>query len=228
MQFLILHFTSIDQARSLRVLSQQGVGSHYLVGDDQPTTVYRLVDENRAAYHAGVSSWKTYTHLNASSIGIEIVNFGYQESPTGRYYQPFPQQQIDAVITLAKDIVARHNIKPENILGHVEIAPQRKRDPGPFFPWKQLAAAGLVFWPNEADVMIQKAIYEQELPDIVWFQKNLSDIGYAAPKTGLWDQETTNVLIVFQTRYRPTLFDGIPDAHSAALIDIVSKQRTQK
>ena len=100
-RFLIIHFTTLDQARSLQALSQQGVSSHYLVGDDQPTTVYRLVDENRMAYHAGVSSWKNFTQLNASSIGIEIVNLCYQDLPSGRQYQAFPQLQIDAVITLA-------------------------------------------------------------------------------------------------------------------------------
>lgn len=227
-RFLIIHFTTLNQARSLQALSQQGVSSHYLVGDEQPTKVYRLVDENRMAHHAGVSSWKNFTQLNASSIGIEIVNLGYQESPTGRYYQAFPQQQIDAVITLAKDIVARHKIKPENILGHADIAPQRKPDPGPLFPWKQLADAGLVLWPNEAEVMAQKTIYEQELPDLIWFQKKLAEIGYATPQSGVLDQETANVLIAFQTRYRPSLFDGIADAESAALLDIVSKQVTKK
>lgn len=227
-RFLIIHYTTLNQARSLQALSQQGVSSHYLVGDDLPTTVYRLVDENRMAYHAGISSWKTFTQLNASSIGIEIVNLGYQELPDGRQYQAFPQQQIDAVITLVKDIVERHKIKPENILGHAEIAPQRKPDPGPLFPWKQLANASLILWPNEEEVIFKKAIYEQELPDIVWMQKKLSDIGYATPQTGVWDQETRNVLIAFQTRYRPSLFDGTLDPESAALLDVVSGKSSQK
>jgi N-acetylmuramoyl-L-alanine amidase len=227
-RFLIIHYTALDQARSLRVLSQQSVSSHYLVGDDQPTTVYQLVDENRLAHHAGVSSWKNVTQLNASSIGIEIVNLGYQDTPEGRYYPPFPQHQIDAVITLVKDIVARHRIKPENILGHAEIAPQRKPDPGPLFPWKQLANAGLVFWPDETEVKSQKTIYEQQLPDVTWFQKKLVDIGYATPQSGVWDKETANVLIAFQARYRPGLFDGIADTESAALLEIVSKQISKK
>lgn len=227
-RFLIIHYTTINQARSLQALSQQGVSSHYLVGDDAPTTVYRLVDENRMAHHAGISSWKTNTQLNASSIGIEIVNLGYQELPEGRQYQAFPQQQIDAVITLAKDIVERHKIKPENILGHAEIAPQRKPDPGPMFPWKQLANAGLIPWPNEEEVNRQKTLYQQALPDVPWFQKKLAEIGYATPQTGVWDQETRNVLMVFQTRYRPSLFDGTPDAESAALLDVVSAKVSQK
>lgn len=227
-RYLILHYTALDKARSLQVLSQQGVSSHYLVGDDQPISVYQLVDETRLAHHAGISSWKSNTQLNASSIGIEIVNLGYQDLPTGRQYQAFPQHQIDAVITLVKDIVQRHKIKPEHILGHSDIAPQRKPDPGPLFPWKQLADAGLIPWPNEEEVMLQKLIYAQELPEIAWFQKKLSEIGYATPLSGWWDQEARNVLIAFQTRYRPSLFDGTPDAESAAILDILSKKILQK
>lgn len=227
-RFLILHYTAIDQERSLHVLSKEGVSSHYLVGNDQPTTVYQLVDENRMAHHAGLSSWKSYTQLNASSIGIEIVNIGYVETPEGRQYQAFPQQQIDAVITLVKDIVLRHGIKPENILGHSEIAPQRKPDPGPLFPWKQLADAGVIDWPNFEEVIAQKLVYQQELPNEIWFQAKLAEVGYATPKTGIWDQETRNVLIAFQSRYRPSLFDGLPDAESAALLDVITKKRNSK
>ena len=227
-RFLILHYTALDNKRSLQVLSQQGVSSHYLVGDDQPTSVYQLVDETRLAHHAGVSSWKANTQLNASSIGIEIVNLGYQDSPSGRQYPAFPQHQIDAVITLVKDIVERHKIKPENILGHSEIAPQRKPDPGPLFPWKQLAEAGLITWPNEQEVLAQRALYEQELPDVAWFQQKLLEIGYATPQSGWWDEESKNVLIAFQTRYRPGLFDGSMDAESAALLNIVSRKTPQK
>lgn len=227
-RFLILHYTAIDQERSLHVLSKEGVSSHYLVGNDQPTTVYQLVDENRMAHHAGLSSWKSYTQLNASSIGIEIVNIGYVETPEGRQYQAFPQQQIDAVITLVKDIVLRHGIKPENILGHSEIAPQRKPDPGPLFPWKQLADAGVIDWPNFEEVTAQKLVYQQELPNEIWFQAKLAEVGYATPKTGIWDQETRNVLIAFQSRYRPSLFDGLPDAESAALLDVITKKRNSK
>lgn len=224
-RFLILHYTALDQARSLHVLTEQAVSSHYLVGNDQPNTVYRLVDESRMAIHAGVSSWKTHAQLNASSIGIEIVNLGYVETPTGRQYQAFPQQQIDTVITLIKDIVARHGIKPENILGHGEIAPQRKPDPGPLFPWKQLADAGLIEWPNADAVAAQLLIFQQALPDAVWFQTKLAEIGYATPKTGIWDQESKNVLIAFQCRYRQHTFDGIPDAESAALLEVITNKK---
>lgn len=140
-RFVILHYTSGDQESSLKTLTEGGVSSHYLVGNvvgnvagnmvgnDRPATIYRLVDENRMAYHAGDSNWKNFTQLNASSIGIEIVGLGFTETPEGRRYFPYPAQQIDSVIALLKDIVQRHQIRPEYILGHAEIAPQRKLDP---------------------------------------------------------------------------------------------------
>lgn len=224
-QFLILHYTALDQERSLRVLTEQGVSSHYLVGNDQPVTVYQLVDETRLAHHAGISSWKSHALLNASSIGIEIVNLGYLTTSEGRQYQAYPQSQMDALITLVKDIVTRHNIKPENILGHSEIAPQRKPDPGPLFPWIKLADAGLIALPNPDEVNKQLPVYQQALPSFAWFQEKLTQVGYATPKTGLWDEETKNVMSVFQTRYRQRLFDGVPDAESAALLDVITRKK---
>lgn len=221
-QFVILHYTALDQATSLRVLTEQNVSSHYLVGDDAEATVYQLVDENRMAYHAGFSDWKGFSRLNPSSIGIEIVNLGYKDTPTGRMYFPFPQQQIDKVISLVKDIAARHQIRPEYILGHNEIAPQRKPDPGPYFPWKQLADAGLIPWPNAEQVAAKKILYEQQLPEMIWFQKKLLQHGYLTPQTGALDNATRNILIAFQTRYRPSRFDGLPDAETAAILDVLT------
>lgn len=223
-RFLILHYTAIDQAASLEELSRQNVSSHYLVSDDNPTTVFRLVDETQMAHHAGISHWKSYTQLNANSIGIEIVNLGYQETPDGRRYLPYPQQQIDALIILMKDIVARHKIKPEFILGHAEIAPQRKPDPGPLFPWKQLAEAGLIVLPDMDQVRTQQAVFTQQLPEAIWFQKKLAEIGYATPQTGVLDAETKNVLAVFQTRYRPSQYDGAADAETAALLEVITRK----
>jgi N-acetylmuramoyl-L-alanine amidase len=225
-KFLILHYTAIDMPTSLRVLTEQEVSAHYLVGDDNPTTIYKLVDESQAAYHAGLSDWKGFSRLNPSSIGIEIVNLGYLDGPNGRTYIPFPQNQIDAVIGLVKEIVARHKIKPENILGHQEIAPQRKPDPGPLFPWKQLADAGLIPWPDESLVSLQKAVYDQQMPDITWFQKKLAQHGYLTPQTGQLDNATRNVITAFQTRYRPSNFDGNPDAETAAMLEVLTTSPT--
>ena len=218
-QFIILHYTAIDQPTSLKVLSQQGVSSHYLVGDQNPIQVWQLVDEQRMSYHAGLSEWKGYSRLNASSIGIEIVNLGYKDTPAGREYVPFPSAQIDRVIALVKDIAARHQIRPEYILGHSDIAPQRKSDPGPLFPWKRLADAGLIPWPAADDVIQRISAYENQLPDIKWFQEKLMQYGYTVPQNGLLDTPTRNVLIAFQSKYRPEKFDGQPDAQTAAILE---------
>ncbi len=228
MQFLILHYTALDLPTSLKVLTEQDVSSHYLLADDEQSTIYRLVDENRLAYHAGLSYWKGNSRLNASSIGIEIVNLGYQETSAGRIYPPFPEKQIDTLIGLIRDIVARHKIRPENILAHSEIAPQRKPDPGPMFPWRRLAEVGLIPWPDARQVATRQRVFEQALPDVAWFQLRLSQHGYAVPQNGLLDAETKNVLIAFQTRYRPDNYDGMPDAKTAALLDVITSNETHE
>jgi len=220
-QFLILHYTAGDFPVSLKTLTEGPVSSHYLV-DDSTAGIYRLVDENRRAYHAGESYWKGSTRLNASSIGIEIVNPGYKDTPEGRVWFDFPESQISAVIELVKQIVNQHEIKPERILAHSDIAPQRKVDPGPRFPWKLLADAGLIPWPDAGNVALRRVEFERQLPDIAWFQKKLAEHGYAVPQNAVLDEETRNVLAVFQMKYRPARFDGTPDPETAAILDVLT------
>lgn len=220
-QFLILHYTALDFPTSLKVLTEQRVSSHYLVRDNPPE-IYQLVDENRRAYQAGLSSWKGQTQLNAASIGIEIVNLGYQNTPQGRIYFDFPPAQIDAVIALVKKIVAEHRIPPERVLGHSDIAPQRKPDPGPRFPWKRFADEGLIVWPDPAKVAERRPAHESDLPNVEWFQQKLAQIGYAVPLNAELDEPTVRVIAAFQMKYRPSLFDGMPDAETAALLEVLT------
>ncbi|AVR94472.1 N-acetylmuramoyl-L-alanine amidase [Pseudoduganella armeniaca] len=222
-RFVVLHYTVADVQRSIMLLTEKEVSAHYLLTDGATPKIYGLVDEKNSAWHAGLSSWKNYTNLNNSSIGIEIVNPGFTETPDGkRTYYPFPQAQIDLLVPLLKDIVARHQVAPENILGHSDIAPQRKQDPGPLFPWKQLADAGLVAWPEAGQVAAMRSKYENNVPDAVWFQKRLAQHGYAVPQTGVFDEATHNVLVAFQTKYRQANYDGVPDAESAAILDVLT------
>ena len=214
-QFLVLHFTSTDFDPALRILTGDRVSSHYLVRDDPPA-IYRLVDEGRRAYHAGVSSWKGYTQLNANSIGIEIVNRG-DDDPSG--WAPYPDAQMDLVMELVKDIVKRHEIRPERIVGHSDIAPQRKVDPGPRFPWKRLADAGLIAWPDAKTVADRLPEFERTLPEVEWFQTMLARHGFDVPRHGELDPATRNVLRAFQMKYRPARYDGTPDAETGALLD---------
>jgi N-acetylmuramoyl-L-alanine amidase len=220
-QFLILHFTWGDWDSSLKVLTEGPVSSHYLVRD-KPVRIYGLVDENRRAWHAGASWWKGHTHINASSIGIEIVNAGNRLAAQGIEWEEYPPEQIDAVVALVKDIVRRHQIRPDRILGHSDIAPLRKVDPGPKFPWKRLADEGLIVWPDAARVAERRAMHEAQLPDVAWFQAKLGEHGFAIPQTGELDVVTQKVVAAFQMKYRPARFDGIPDAETAALLDVLT------
>ena len=226
-QFLIIHFTTVNLPSSLKTLTQGPVSSHYLVSERQgsvPATVYQLVDENRRAYHAGVSSWKGATALNASSIGIEIVNLGGQKAANGLglNFQDFQAEQIDRVVELVKQIVVRHQIKPERILGHSDIAPTRKNDPGPKFPWKRLADEGLIPWPEAKAVAERKAAYDLTLPSVTWFQEKLVKHGFTLPATGEQDKLTTDIISAFQQKYRPARFDGLPDAETAAILEVLT------
>ena len=222
--FLVIHYTVLDLPKSLKVLTQQEVSSHYLLSDESPPRIFRLVDENRRAWHSGASAWGPNRRLNSSSIGIEIVHPGYVEGPNKeKIFAPFPQAQIDALIPLVRDIVKRHEIKPERILGHGEVTPSYKEDPGPTFPWKLFSDLGITPpWPDMVRVAMQRALYETTLPDVLWFQQTLSQHGFEIERTGVMDKQTQRVLMNFQMRYRPANYDGLPDAESAALLWVLT------
>jgi N-acetylmuramoyl-L-alanine amidase len=221
-KFIVLHYTVSDRPASIKILTEQQVSAHYLLTDEEKPVVYGLVDETQQAYHAGVSSWKGFTQLNTSSVGIEIVNPGWKDTPQGRVYAPFSQAQIDRLIPLVQDIAKRNNVPPENILGHSDIAPLRKQDPGPMFPWIQLAKAGLIVWPDATRVAAVRPSFDARVPDVGWFQQKLARFGYASPQTDVLDQPTRTVLSAFQMKYRPANIDGIPDAESAALLEVLT------
>lgn len=220
-RFLVLHYTAVDSPGSLKILTQQAVSAHYLV-DDKGGRIYGLVDENRRAYHAGTSFWRGYTQLNYNSIGIEIVNLGYKDTPEGRVWIPYTGEQVESIVRLVKEIVKRHQILPENVLGHSDIAPQRKTDPGPLFPWKRLADEGLIQWPDAARVAQKQVEFNLALPDARWFQQKLALHGYLVPQSGQFDKETMNVISVLQMKYRPARFDGQADAETAAILEVLT------
>jgi N-acetylmuramoyl-L-alanine amidase len=226
--FLVIHYTVADFPKSMQILTEQQVSSHYLLSDESPPRIYRLVDESRRAWHSGASAWKENRRLNSSSIGIEIVHPGFKRGTSDgpaqlRVYEPFTPAQIDVLIPLVKDIVKRHQILPERILGHGEVSAQYKEDPGPTFPWKLLADLGITpRWPDAASVAAARAVYEVALPDALWFQKALAKHGYEIQPTGQFDQQTQRVLMNFQMRYRPENYLGQPDAESAALLWVLT------
>lgn len=216
--FLVLHYTVADFKDSLNILTKQEVSAHYLVSDETPPKIYQLVDESRRAWHSGPSFWRGHRMLNASSIGIEIVHPGNIKLPQGTVWPAYRDDQMDLVVQLVQDIVKRHNIRPERVVGHSDVLPQDKQDPGPRFPWKRLADLGLIPWPDAARVAELTKTYEAQLPDVRWFQRGLATHGFEITENGVLDAATRNVLIAFQMKYRPSRFDGTPDAETAALL----------
>ncbi|HXF77889.1 MAG TPA: N-acetylmuramoyl-L-alanine amidase [Usitatibacter sp.] len=219
-QFIVLHFTSTDFPESLRTLTQGEVSAHYLVRDD-PVLVYRLVDDSQRAWHAGESAWEGNTQLNSASIGIEIVNRGDRDGA----WQDYPPRQADAVVDLVGELVRKYHVRPDHVVGHSDIAPLRKLDPGPRFPWKRLADAGLAEWPAADLVAAKRPAYEAAKPDAEWFQQRLACVGYPIERTGRFDEQTRRVLAAFQMHFRPADFSGAPDGESAAILDALVSMR---
>lgn len=214
-EFVVLHYTSADNEASLKILSERNVSSHYLVTNEPRPHVYLLVDESRRAWHAGASEWYGRSDMNSGSIGIEIVNQGRQ----GDAWAPYEPVQMQVVAALLKDIIRRHQIKPHNIVGHSDIAPQRKIDPGPLFPWKQLAEQGIGRWYDESAARLHEQTFlSQGMPDMVWVQTELRRLGYTVPDSGVLDKATQNVIAAFQMHYRPARHDGMPDAQTLAIM----------
>jgi N-acetylmuramoyl-L-alanine amidase len=223
-QFIVLHYTAASLDRSLALLTHGEVSAHYLIGDG-PATVYRLADERYRTWHAGESEWDGRTWLNSSSIGIEIVNPGFHDTPTGRVWYPYSEAQVKALLALLKDISTRYRIDPRYIVGHSDIASLRKLDPGPLFPWQRLAQAGFGRWPDARAVSRARQRFDTSLPAIGWYQEQLAKAGYAIERTGELDVTTRHVLAAFQMHYRPARFDGEPDAETAALLQVVAGMR---
>lgn len=222
-KFLILHYTALHNERSVEVLTQQAVSSHYLIKDQDDHHIYVLVGENERAWHAGISSWLDRTNINDSSIGIEIVNPGYSNFKGGMWFYPFSEDQFKKVGELAKNIVQRYAIDPTFVLGHSDVSPQRKEDPGAFFPWKRLYEEyGVGAWYNDIDKYKFLPQYQAKNYNQTTFiksvQSDLSKYGYKISETGKWDDQTKRVLMAFQLHFRPTNFSGELDAETWAIL----------
>jgi N-acetyl-anhydromuramyl-L-alanine amidase AmpD len=230
-RFLVIHYTALPLVESLNRLtqSQYQVSSHYLL-PDQPEgcgnafRIFQLVPEERSASHAGVSAWEGIRMLNYGSIGIEIVNLGFPAEDTilplmSRRWMPYPQAQIDVLAALVKEVVKRHQIPPHRIVGHADIAPDRKLDPGPLFPWETLYRKYRIgAWPDDATVEAYRTHWPYN-GDISLLQGKLADYGYDVPRTGQLDTKTRDVVSAFQMHFYPKKFDGVPDVETVARLD---------
>jgi len=214
---IVLHYTASTKPSALMTLTNRDVSAHYVVTDDKPPVVYRLVSEDKSAWHAGESSWYGRTFLNQRSIGIEIVHPGWTLNSNGDKGIPYSDAQIAAVIELTRDVAKRNNITPENIVGHSDVAPMRKIDPGPSFPWKTLAQAGVGRWFDEAAAAKYEANFVRTgYPDAGWFQKQLKRVGYQVPESNYFDAQTLAAFGAFQMHYRPDRVTSRPDPQTAA------------
>jgi N-acetylmuramoyl-L-alanine amidase len=209
---LILHYTGMKTAQEAldRLCDPAAkVSAHYLVDEDG--TVWRLVDEAKRAWHAGVSSWRGRSDINAASIGIELVNPGHEFG-----YRPFPKAQMAVLTELARAILTRHPIPARHVLGHSDVAPLRKQDPGELFEWAGLGQAGIGLWPDFSQPSPVPTTLEA-------LQEALATIGYAVPRSGTLDDATKAVLTAFQRHFRPERCDGVPDAETGRRIAILGR-----
>jgi N-acetylmuramoyl-L-alanine amidase len=193
---LLLHYTGMrSAAEALDRLCDPAakVSAHYCIDEDG--IVYRLVDETQRAWHAGLAEWAGASDINARSIGIEIVNPGHEFG-----YRAFPEPQIQAVTALCREVLARHPIPAARVLGHSDVAPLRKDDPGELFPWDRLAKAGIGLWPDSGAPVTTD-------PDQA--KRDLAAFGY-----GYLDQDFESVVRAFQRHFRPQGVSGHLDAET--------------
>ena len=203
---IVLHYTGMQSAeaaleRMCDPVSE--VSAHYMVDDGGG--VFRLVAEEKRAWHAGKSFWQGATDINDRSIGIEIANPGHEFG-----YQPFPQSQMVGLHNLLQEVILRHKIPTARVIGHSDIAPDRKQDPGELFDWRGLAAAGLAIWPDKSKDPIAP----------VDVSKTLADIGYD-PDVALADTITA-----FQRRFVPHAVSGKADLPTRGIIAAVAAIRS--
>jgi N-acetylmuramoyl-L-alanine amidase len=206
---LVLHYTGMtSEGEALQWLCNpiSQVSAHYFVFEDG--RVLQMVPELRRAWHAGHAMWNGETDLNSCSIGIEIANAGH---PAG--LPPYPEAQIRSVIALSRDLVTRWRIPAERVLGHSDIAPGRKLDPGEVFPWDELQREGVGHWVEPAAVQDGRFFSrgDRGMP-VEALQAMLAMYGYGLKINGMFDEDTEKVVAAFQRHFRPQRVDGVADA----------------
>ena len=244
--YLVIHATSGNFAESLRLLSTPNpnpVSSHYLIPySDDPTykedylSVYRLVPEEKRAWHAGISQWAKESSLNDRSIGIEVVNDFKcgrlaTELPKEQPIQldcnfPFyPEPQIEVLVLLINEILQRHpEIDPIDVVGHADIAPNRKSDPGPQFPWEELYKRGIGAWPDSNTTTKYLSQLENQPVSVSELQCALSNYGYPIEVTGEQDIQSKFAFRAFQLHFRPANYSGLIDDDTAAILYALNRK----
>jgi N-acetylmuramoyl-L-alanine amidase len=223
---LVMHYTGMKTgAEALTRMCDHNsqVSAHYMV--DLDGTVISLVPEDKRAWHAGISCWRGIASLNDTSIGIEIVNPGHEFG-----YDKFTDEQMQSVISLSQEIISRYRIEAVNVVGHSDIAPSRKQDPGELFNWQLLAKNGVGIWPDVKTVKNPDRILVhpgKEGVDVGRVQKMLSDFGYHIRVDGYYGSKTEDVIRAFKRRFATeTLnisWDNLAEARIKKLLEIIGK-----
>lgn len=217
---LLLHYTGMQSCAAAveRLTSAEArVSAHYTVDEDG--TVYAHVPEHLRAWHAGVSSWRGHADINSRAVGIEIVNPGHEFG-----YRAFPEVQIEAVIALGQGIVKRHSIPARNVIGHSDVAPARKEDPGELFPWKRLAGEGLGIWVEAKDAGDAPLALGSSGKRVRRLQEMLSRYGYGLDADGVFDERMRLVVVAFQRHFRQARFDGVVDGETQAILRTLTER----
>ncbi|SJZ94509.1 N-acetylmuramoyl-L-alanine amidase [Cetobacterium ceti] len=236
-KYIVLHYTAINDVRSIRALTRGNVSSHYLVTTDRKQPIYSLVPDNERAWHAGFSSFNGRENLNDTSIGIEIVNLGIRSDILKKYekeknffipqyaYIPYSQSQIEKVAFLVNQLKYKYNISPKDIVGHGDIAPQRKKDPGPFFPWEYLYRKyNIGAWYDYGDYRYFLSTDSYKSCSIEKIKSEFRKYGYDMNDTPEWDEESRRVVYAFQCHFRPEKTNGIMDAQTFAILKALNKK----
>jgi N-acetylmuramoyl-L-alanine amidase len=212
---ILLHYTgmpNVEGAIAQLCTAGTDVSAHYIVLEDG--RIVQCVPESERAWHAGISSWAGEEDINSCSIGIEIVNRGHDWG-----YPEFPLRQIAAVIALCRGIILRRDVPAHRVLGHSDVAPARKKDPGEKFPWHSLANSGVGHWVQPAPLVrsggLQLGTTSDDVRDL---QRALARYGYGMPITGKYDTSTMDVVTAFQRHFRPERVDGIADHSTLATL----------
>ena len=218
-RFVILHYTAANREKSIDILTNQEVSAHYLVTDDPSDPVYQFVRDDERAWNERDSNWGRHVNLHDNYRRIEIVNLGYSAENRNMIFYDFTPDQIQKVAVLLQDIVQKYEIEPVNILAHSDIAPQRKQDPGPMFAWRELYEKyDLGMWYDEAAKETYMNYYTPETVSIYEVQSELEKLGYKIEKNGQYDKQTQNVIKAFQYHFRPSIYDGVMDSETFAIL----------
>ena len=234
---IVLHYTVSDNERSIQLLTKGQVSSHYLILDNDDNKIYSLVPESQRAWHAGSGGFGGRTILNDTSIGIEIVNKGIQPQylkalkDSELNYHPyehfveFDELQIQKVAQLVQDIAKRYDISPKNIIGHADMAPSRKIDPGAKFPWERLYKQYAIgAWYDEADKRYFTEEIQLATPTIPEIKQAFRDYGYQINSTDEWDKASRDVVYAFQLHFRPLNPTGQMDIETYAILKALNKK----